>query len=578
MSTRQIRRIRQYLNEEERREQTPPRVSPVQQVHRDGSCFVRYMNYMGHLKESEEEASEEESSDESETENNTPSLETFRRNSPHLAKNNKKQRENKKGDIGLITDSEEELEHLLQECLSLQAQKEERSGAASKNFDFLKIEPRNFRLSAIPTVSGGRKRWVRGNRPFQKVKNWLLPGARPISTQRLTEEVTEQLKLVGTLDHQTGRERFVFTKSARYKELEALIVGAIETHDPGLLRQMFQTNNHHVELLLRVSTIYTLQGQHEDAFKLISVAIHLINLYIPIRFTPFRQNEAGYFNTWLPSDVPENLVMYKLLLLYMISLERQAEWEVSLAVAKLLLQMDYPNDTAHALLHIDFYLLHTMGKKLHNFSIGYAREMEYGYPLHWVLPNFAFSLSLDHFQKEQCAFMTAPLRPQEMETLMEFLCMEEDTFGFQLRPERDNVENFPDYRAQMSLIRALVQYPRMIEVLSREYNATQLDYYVGLEPFSDWIASDESAENTSLINFYLKKSSDLWKNESLSFLCQTANIVVQLFTSQRGALILDSYRNLWQAMRAEIPLPFSLEGIIASEFDISSHSLPMHMQ
>lgn len=262
----------------------------------------------------------------------------------------------------------------------------------------------------------------------------------------------------------------------------------------------------------------------------------------------------------------------------MISLERQAQWETCLTVCKLLLLMDFPKDAAHALLHIDMYLLNDVGIRLYDFSTGYAKTLGYAAPLHWVLPNFAFSMALEYFVKEESSNLVLPMSDGDIDMLQQFLLLRENELGFNFKAAGQDMGLYGTYRSQLCLVRALLQYPDMIALLSREAHASELQFYVQMEPFAGWISSYDDTTDVHLLKCYISKSVDLWRNENMAFLSQAAHLIVELHRTERGELLLGAFRDLWSAFRLEQPLPYTVDDTIVAEFDLSSHSLPMTMQ
>ncbi|KAK1444048.1 hypothetical protein BgAZ_209240 [Babesia gibsoni] len=578
MSTRQIRRLKQALAEtEEEDEESLPSASPVIVNSRATSRFERFKAVLYSSDSSDEDYdsgnsldSEDDDSVENATEF-TPSEPIARSSNGtkgHKAIRNKNKEES-------VSDSDSDIDALLAETRQQKYSSQYLEKVKFKrNFDFLRIDPRSFRLTGIPHRNNLKKKGAEG---FHHSRNWLVPWTGPVAPERLTPHVLNQMKVTSHVDQDSKRELFTVETSKRYKEAESLCHDAINMQNTELLLQTYRANEQHVEILLRISCIQTLQGQHEEAFSLLVFAAKLLQLYIPLRFSPFRLNEQGYYNTWLPSTVKENLVVYRLLILYMISLERQGEWEVALAVCKLLLLMDFPRDGAHALLHIDMYMINNPGNKLHEFSMAYARELKLDVALHWLLPNLAFSLALDYYSKEESHFMSLPLSGSDFDDLQQFLLLKEDDLGFSFNASQQDLNPYRQRRAQLLLLRALLKYPDMLELLSKQSYAPELLTYTYSEPFSNWINSG-NVEDVELVKFYLAKTGDLWRNENLTFLSRTANLIMEIYATDRGCVLLDAFRDLWLAFRLDTKLPFDVEDVIVAEFDLSSHSLPMNIQ
>ncbi|ORM41552.1 Uncharacterized protein C18B11.02c [Babesia sp. Xinjiang] len=441
----------------------------------------------------------------------------------------------------------------------------------------LKIDPRAFRVAGIDTRRFGKSRLYKNFAGSLQGRNWLTPGIPPKVADQLRSAVFQHLRIKGTMDSKNKRERFMVELSDRYKNVQSVCLAAIDSQDPALFRQVLDANPHHVEVLLRASSIHTMQGQHEEAFKLLHLALQILQAALPPRFSPWRLNEKGLYNVWLPSSIESNLMVYRLFVLYMIALERQGQWQVALAVCKLLLLMDFPRDTAHALLHIDMYLLNNTKMGMYDFSVEYAKALEYQVPLHWMLPNFAFSLAMDYATKEKSDHLELPLSKSDFDMVQEFLMLGENELGFSFTPGEQETENYGAKRAQLYLLRALLQYPETIALLSREEFASALVTYSQAEPFNSWVRGRDTTD-AILIKCYIKKTCDIWRNDNLSLLRKTAGLIVEMYKTERGALILDSFRDLWLAFKLELNAPNVSDEVIVAEFDLASHSLPMALE
>ncbi|GIX63849.1 transcriptional repressor TCF25 [Babesia caballi] len=586
MSTRQIRRLQRELEKKDE-EDAPPPSKCVITVNRPAFSFSAYRHALDSSDESEQESSSSSDSDSSASESESSSSESEESATeavPSVAAPARKHgRKAKKAPSAAPvndggTDSDSDLA-LLDAGLEQRPQAPEDTKEDAKNrFECLRIEPRAFRVSGVDPRPSGKARVAKGFGGYLQGRNWLMPGVAPKMADKLRSAVVQHVRIKGNLDAKSGRERFSVELSDKHKSVQTFCLAAIDMQDPTLFRRVFEANPHHIEVLLRASAIHTLQGQHEEAFRLLSFALQLLQAALPPRFSPFRLDENGFYNTWLPSSVESNRMVYRLLVLYMISLERQGQWEACLAVCKLLLLMDFPNDIAHALLHIDLYILNNAGINLYEFSVGYAKALRYSVPLHWVLPNFAFSMALEYFAKEKSDFISTPISDDDLDKVQKFLLLREDKLGFNFQPAEQETQEFGGKRAQLFLLRALLQYPDILRLLSRESFASELVEFTDTEPFVDWTSSYDETDDVQLLKCYLAKTCDIWRNSNMDFLRKTAELVVDVCRSERGSLIVESFRDLWSAFRLEQALPLQAGEVIVAELDVTSHSLPTALE
>ncbi|GBE62559.1 transcription factor 25, putative [Babesia ovata] len=544
MSTRQIRRL-QRDREREKDEYTTPPPKVVINVNQPRFSFSMLRDALDSDEESSSDSEEDSSSEADSSSSSSEHEESVTCSTPD--RNIQTPQDGNKGDDGspepqnADEDTDEDSDMQLLESYKEQTAESADADASAnkeKRFECLRIEPRAFRVVGVDTRASGKTRMGKGFGGYLQGRNWLVPGVPPKLADKYRAVVGQHMRLKGTYDAKSERERFTLELSERLKFA---------------------------------------QGNHEDAFKAISFAIKLFQAALPPRFSPFRLDEKGYYNTWLPSYCGSNLVAYRLLLLYMICLERQAQWEACLAVCKLMLLMDFPNDVAHALLHIDLYLLNHSGIGVAEFAVGYAKAVEYAVPLYWVLPNFAFSMALEFFAKETKESVHTPISESYLDLLQQFLMLQEDRLGFRFNPVEQDMGIYADKRSELCLIRALVQYPDMIRMLARENFAADLVVYTEMEPFASWM-SDYDTDDVHLIKCYLAKTGDLWRHENLSFLINTAGVIAEIYRTERGATILGTFRDLWSAFRLEQPLPLRPTDVIVAEFDLTSHSLPTALE
>ncbi|CDR97950.1 hypothetical protein, conserved [Babesia bigemina] len=583
MSTRQIRRLRRDLEREKEDDTTPP-PKLVISINKPKFSFAMLRDALDSDDESSSDAEEDSSSDDDSSSSASDHEEVVPCSTPDRytqpPKNGRlgNKRASKPQNDDESSDEDSDM-HLLESCKETNTESADVSVSATmeNRFECLRIEPRAFRVVGVGTQASGKARMGKGFGGYLQGRNWLMPGIAPKTADKLRAAVVQQVRLKGNYDSKNERERFTLELSDRYKNIQSVCIAAIDTQDPALFRRVLETNPQHLEVLLRASSIHTLQGQHEEAFKLITVAVQILQAALPPRFSPFRLDEKGCYNTWLPSSCGSNLIVYRLLLLYMICLERQAQWETCLAVCKLMLQMDFPNDVSHALLHIDLYLLNYAGVGVAEFATGYAKALEYAVPLYWVLPNFAFSMALEFFAKDTNEAVTATISESYLDLLQEFLTLKEDELGFRFNPVEQDMRKYTNKRSELCLIRALVKYPDIIRMLTRENFAADLVVYTQTEPFASWM-SDYDTDDVHLIKCYLAKTADLWRNENLSLLINTASLIADIYRTERGATILGTFRDLWSAFRLDQPLPLTPKEVIVSEFDLTSHSLPTALE
>ncbi|EDO08712.1 Transcriptional repressor TCF25 family protein [Babesia bovis T2Bo] len=568
MSTRQIRRLLREREKKDDADDSVPITSPIVQVNRPKSSFAAYRELVD---SSEDSSSDTQSADEDSASENSDELDSEQeyRDNVTIALN----------DDTLESDSDSD-DALLESFIAKQPKPVDIDSHGETNkLDCLRIDPRSFRIPGLQmdTRSSARMRLSKGMIGSLQSRNWLVPGIPPKVADKLRTIIPRDIRIKGSVDAKTKRERFVVEFSDRYKNVQEMCLMAVDSQDPGLLRRILDANPQHIEVLLRASCISTLQGHHEDAFTFLFSAVQYIQAAFPPRFSPWRIDESGFSNVWLPSTVNSNLIVYRLLILYMISLERQGQWEVSLAICKLLLLLDFPSDISHALLHIDMYIMNTSGIGLYPFSVAYARALEYSVPLHWILPNFAFGVAMDYATKEKVDTIEIPATDSDLQMIKQFLTLEESKLGVRFHPGEQDTEQYGSRRAQLYLLRAILQYPGIISLLSKEPFASELAVYTHTEPFITW-CSDVYKSDTMLLKCYLKKTCDIWRNESLFLLNQTANLIVDIYRTEDGAGILDAFRDLWLSFRLDIKLPFDTEDIIVAEFDLASHSLPIALQ
>eukprot|EP00375_Theileria_parva_P003845 XP_766531.1 hypothetical protein [Theileria parva strain Muguga] len=361
---------------------------------------------------------------------------------------------------------------------------------------------------------------------------WLCPSITTKESMQL-RLLSSKLVEIGCETHD-NRDRFTLILSPTYQEVDYLSSSALNTQDFELFRSLLHSNPTHLGLLIR------------------SALINTITVYLPC--------------------LGDNIVIYRLLILYMISLERKGQWQTALAVCKLLLAMDYPNDTSHALLHVDLYLLNSFSpdSSLIQFSRNYNSISPEMPLLYLFLPNFSLTLALQVYlgmdlKRNQCDLEEIK---SQLPAVLDLDC-----------DLAELAENPNPNTPFLLLIRSLLQFPIFIVKMSERVGTSgEVRNCAMKEPFSHWSSvQDLGYENPydQLTRCYVYKCGDLWSSNNSTFLGQTATMLVQLYQDKEVRDLINQFQDNYFDFRNEIELPEEYTNVSITEFDLANYSLPM---
>ncbi|UKJ88360.2 hypothetical protein MACJ_000804 [Theileria orientalis] len=433
---------------------------------------------------------------------------------------------------------------------------------------------------------------------------WLAPGLTTREFMQLRTVSLTQMEVEVKLDTHTGRDKFELNLTRLYREIDDICSSAVQSHDFELFKSLLRAHPFHMGLLIRGSCINTISNNHQDAFTHLDMAVKILQTVMPPSFSIYRKNKANMPNVWLPSGCGDNKLVYRLLLLYMISLERKGQWQTSLAICKLLMAMDTPEDASHALLHVDMYLLNCFGEKrsISTFAYSYCDMVNRTLPpLFWFLPNFALTLPLQLYLD-----LTTPVDNlmDQYEVLRDFLmyllCLEEDDEeevgneneenerGFSFNPKLEMSEHMElidcmgKYAPYMFLMRALIQYPLFIvKMAERSGSSPELRACLSEYPFNKAkMLENEDYDHVDyqLVRCYTHKCGDLWSGSNSTFLATTASLLIEMYQDGDVRNVIDTFEALWTEYTEEIDLPETLSNVSVTEFDLANYSLPAELE
>uniref|UniRef100_A0A3B0MJN6 Transcriptional repressor TCF25, putative n=1 Tax=Theileria annulata TaxID=5874 RepID=A0A3B0MJN6_THEAN len=359
----------------------------------------------------------------------------------------------------------------------------------------------------------------------------------------------------------------------RYQELDYISSTALDSHDLELFRTLLHSNPYHLGILIRASLINTMMNSHEDSFKNLYTASKTLQTILPHRFNLYRTAPFSNLtvpNVYLPC-LGDNVVVYRILILYMISLERKGQWKTALAICKLLLAMDLPNDSSHALLHVDLYLLNSFSpdSSLILFSQNHSPINPELPPLYLFLPNFSLTLSLQVYLnmglKNQCNLEEIK---NQLPGVLDLGC---DLAAL----ARTETPNTP----YLLLIRSLLQFPLFVINMSQRVGKSgELRNSAKKDPFSYWSspkAKDYENVYDQLTRCYVYKCGDLWSSNNSTFLAETAKLVVKLYEDEEVRDLINQFQCEYFEFRNGIKIPEEYTNISITEFDLNNYSLPM---
>ncbi|EKX74183.1 conserved hypothetical protein [Theileria equi strain WA] len=469
---------------------------------------------------------------------------------------------------------------------------EEKGTLAGNTFDdkrhFLSSSIQDFRCKEIGGAPGNarfKKSLLKSNNRY-----WLCPGVSTRELMSLRALCLRQLRI--DVDSTHERETFLLYLNDSYREVDEICHVAVNSQDFELFRRLLESHPFHLGILTRASSINTISNNHEEAFKHLYLGVRMIQTVLPSKFSLDHLNSSGLPNVWMPSKLEDNIVIYRLLLLYMISLERQGQWSVALAICKLLIAMDFPEDTCHGILHVDLYILNHEKdpNSIPRFIFNYCKQIEYTLPpLHLFLPNFAFSLPLQLFLHNTID-EEVPILEQERlleikKLLKKTLLLVEDATGVSFSPKtefEEYLELLKDlgvYAPYLFLLRSLLTFPQFIVRMAEKHTSNlELRSIASQDFFSVWNDYEDSDFDSQLVRCYITKSGDLWTGKNGSFLCNTALLLVELLNDPDCKSALESFQALWSAYMDEVDLPEYLFQVSATEFDLSTYSLPMQLE
>ncbi|BAM39503.1 uncharacterized protein TOT_010000958 [Theileria orientalis strain Shintoku] len=404
---------------------------------------------------------------------------------------------------------------------------------------------------------------------------WLAPGLSTREYMQLRTVSSTQMEVEVKPDPHTGRDKFELSltrlDTRRYREIDDICSSAVQSHDFELFRSLLRAHPCHLGLLIRGSCINTISSNHQEAFTHLDMAVKILQTVLPHSFSIYRKNKANMPNVWLPSESGDNKLVYRLLLLYMISLERKGQWQTSLAICKLLMAMDTPEDAAHALLHVDMYLLNCFVEKrsISTFVYNYHELVNRTLPpLFWFLPNFALTLPLQLFLD-----LTKPVDNlmDQYEVLRDFLI-----------EHMELIDCMGKYAPYMFLLRALIQYPLFIvKMAERTGSSPELRACLSEYPFNKAKLlenEDYDRMDYQLIRCYTHKCGDLWSGSNATFLATTATLLAEMYQDGDVRDVIDAFEDLWTEYAEEIELPETLKSVSVTEFDLANYSLPADLE
>ncbi|EAN34248.2 Transcriptional repressor TCF25 family protein [Theileria parva strain Muguga] len=401
---------------------------------------------------------------------------------------------------------------------------------------------------------------------------WLCPSITTKESMQL-RLLSSKLVEIGCETHD-NRDRFTLILSPTYQEVDYLSSSALNTQDFELFRSLLHSNPTHLGLLIRSALINTITNNHEESFANLYLALKILQTILPHRFNLYRTTNFSDLtlpNVYLPC-LGDNIVIYRLLILYMISLERKGQWQTALAVCKLLLAMDYPNDTSHALLHVDLYLLNSFSpdSSLIQFSRNYNSISPEMPLLYLFLPNFSLTLALQVYlgmdlKRNQCDLEEIK---SQLPAVLDLDC-----------DLAELAENPNPNTPFLLLIRSLLQFPIFIVKMSERVGTSgEVRNCAMKEPFSHWSSvQDLGYENPydQLTRCYVYKCGDLWSSNNSTFLGQTATMLVQLYQDKEVRDLINQFQDNYFDFRNEIELPEEYTNVSITEFDLANYSLPM---
>lgn len=354
------------------------------------------------------------------------------------------------------------------------------SNALGDKKHFLSSSIQDFRCKDVGGASGNfrlKKGLLKSNNRY-----WLCPGVSTKELMSLRALCLRQLRIDVDSNHEP--EVFLLYLNDSYREVDEICHVAVNSQDFELFRRLLESHPFHLGILIRASSINTISNNHEEAFKHLYLGVRMIQTVLPSKFSLDNLNSSGLPNVWMPSRLEDNIVIYRLLLLYMISLERQGQWSVALSICKLLIAMDFPEDTCHGILHIDLYILNHEKdpNSIPKFIFDYCRQMEYIFPpLHLFLPNFAFSLPLQLFlhntTDEGIPILEHDKVSEIKKLLKKTLLLVEDKTGVSFSPRTDFEsylelrEDLGVYAPYLFLLRGIVTFPQFIVRMAEKHSS-----------------------------------------------------------------------------------------------------------
>ncbi|KIZ00582.1 hypothetical protein MNEG_7378, partial [Monoraphidium neglectum] len=177
-----------------------------------------------------------------------------------------------------------------------------------------------------------------------------------------------------------------------YRGAQALFEQAQGSYDPNAVAAVLHQCPYHVDSLLAMSDLYRAMGEGQYAEESLNRALYALEAAWSPAFDP------AAARCRLDIEVPENRALFVALFRHAQALSRRGCHSSALEVAKLLLALD-PGDPLGALQLVDYLALRAgrygwLERLVQGFDGGAALAL---------LPNFAYSLALARYWKEQRA-------------------------------------------------------------------------------------------------------------------------------------------------------------------------------
>ncbi|GAB66998.1 hypothetical protein PCYB_103480 [Plasmodium cynomolgi strain B] len=457
---------------------------------------------------------------------------------------------------------------------------------------------------------------------------------------------------------------FKLEKYKLYLEAENLFYVLLDTHDIEAMHNLIKKFPFHVDTLLVLSEYYNENNNFEVANKFTKLALLLLQHIFHIDFHPNNLNKRR--NIYVNPYLYDNKALFKALYMHMVSLENEACTITSLEVAKLLCKIDLQYDLCSILLRIDSLILKcTLFDFLIYFSFNFVIQNvhcegckgckvcedgeaqtagnalqskllfdNFEIRLHFILPNFAFSLPLSMYLKNNNFVDHQEIRVVSVDDLVSAFTYEECRFlsphfsirfnchrdgergGHDRLGQSDNAEddlgsaerdqsNPPkvstkeqkkkqpslSFSAHVTLLRALLCFPSFLhtflnynnfkttKVVKKTIYETSFKDILASPPFSSasLFPPEEYETVQKIIRCYLEKNNIYYKSEKIiTWFHVCSSFLHELYKDPSAAQALDKARAQWHA---KVPLldKNKYKDVRVGEFKSSNYLLPDFM-